>query len=501
MKKVLLILSVVLAVFSLFVSCDNNPDVVRYHVTVRNDGEVYKEKDVADGDVYVLPAKPRNDSRPFKGWLVGNEILQPGEEVKITADTVITAVWTETCTVSFDLCDDSLNKIDDETVAYGAHATEPLSSSIPDRTGYAFAGWYLNEEKYDFGNAVVTEDITLKAHWTAKYCTVDFDTAGGSSVPSLKIKTGERINFVSEPKPTRDGYIFSGWKTQSGEDFDLSSPIEFSIVLTAQWTPDGDTATVTIKDKSGNVIRKDDVKIGAVYTIPKLGYEIKSCTDDKDNIIKDYVTIERKSTVLTIEKGTYKEYEIGDIGPGGGYIVFDADYSGSNEIYAHYFEGYSSDTLGWRYLEAATSDLDGSYIFGYYRGTGANSVIVSENDGKKIGKGRSNTAALVEKMGKTSLSEENGGDKAEYAAYAAQSYDSGGFSDWFLPSSKELEMLGLLNRMSKGSVKTGSTNYYWSSTEYDGTNAENISFVNGGGTAGGFGARSKKNYVRPFRCF
>ena len=42
MKKVLLILTVVLAVFSLFVSCDNNPDVVRYHVTIRNGGEVYK---------------------------------------------------------------------------------------------------------------------------------------------------------------------------------------------------------------------------------------------------------------------------------------------------------------------------------------------------------------------------------------------------------------------------------------------------------------------------
>jgi uncharacterized repeat protein (TIGR02543 family) len=187
-------------------------------------------------------------------------------------------------------------------------------------------------------------------------------------VPSLKIKDGESINFVNEPEPTREGYTFSGWKTENGADFDFSSPIESSMTLTAQWTPEGDAATVTLKDSSGNVIREDETKIGAVYTIPDLGYEIESCTTDDSRIINNSVTIEKKNTVLTIEKGQYKEYEIGDIGPGGGYIVFDADYSGSNEVYARYFEEYSSATLGWRYLEAATSDLDGSYVFGYYRG-------------------------------------------------------------------------------------------------------------------------------------
>ena len=714
MKKVLLILSVVLAVFSLFVSCDNNPDVVRYHVTVRNDGEVYKEKDVADGDVYVLPAKPRNDSRPFRGWLVGENTLQPGEEVKISADTVITAVWTETCTVSFDLgdetlgkiesltvekggtvkkpatpsrtgytfsswklngndfsfdtpitesitlvaewsintytvtfdlCDSSLDKIDDETVDYGAHATEPLSSSIPNRTGYAFAGWYLNEEKYDFGNAVVTEDITLKAHWTTNYCTVTFDTnggeamsslkipygekiniagtpaeptrigytfvkwtladgtdfsydyviesdtdlkaqwqtksctvsfdlcddslkkisdksvdygntvqepassdipdrpgyvfdgwyfneeeyvfsspvtedmilkahwtanyytvifntVGGSSVPSLKIKYGERINLVSKPQPTREGYVFNGWKNSDGSDFDFSTEITSSITLKADWISASKCATVTLKDSSGSIIRKDTVLIGNTYTIPDLGYTIASCTDgDGNNVNTESLTI-NESTVLTIEKGKYKKYEIGDIGPGGGYIVFDADYNGSDEKYISEFKNYSSSKLGWRYLEAAESDLEWSYVFGYYRESGTNISTVSEADGKEIGKGKSNTQSLVEKMGKTSLSKDSGEDEDEYAAYAAQSYDGGGFSDWFLPSIEELEMLKLLNKKSMGNVKMGFTNHYWSSTEYvDGTKANSKSFDSIGVISGYPDERSTKNYVRPFRCF
>ena len=35
----------------------------------------------------------------------------------------------------------------------------------PKKSGYNFAGWYLGEEEYTF-TAIVTEDITLKAHWT-----------------------------------------------------------------------------------------------------------------------------------------------------------------------------------------------------------------------------------------------------------------------------------------------------------------------------------------------
>ena len=34
----------------------------------------------------------------------------------------------------------------------------------PKKSGYNFAGWYLGEEEYTF-TAIVTEDITLKAHW------------------------------------------------------------------------------------------------------------------------------------------------------------------------------------------------------------------------------------------------------------------------------------------------------------------------------------------------
>ena len=373
MKKILLILSVVLAVFSLFVSCDNNPDVVRYHVTVRNDGEVYKEKDVADGDVYVLPAKPRNDSRPFKGWLLGEEILQPGEEVKITSDTVITAVWTETCTVSFDLgdetlgkiesltvekggtvkkpaapsrtgytfsswklngndfsfdtpitesitlvaewsintytvtfdlCGSSLDKIDYETVAYGAHATEPLSSSIPDRTGYAFAGWYLNEEKYDFGTAVVTEDITLKAHWTTNYCIVTFDTDGGEAMSSLKIPYGEKINIAGTPAdPTRAGCTFEKWVLEDGTtEFSFDDEITRDTTIKALWNINEYEVSFDLGYEGASSIASQNVKYGnratPVTDPARTGY-VFTGWKDKDAGLFDFANkITRKTELV-----------------------------------------------------------------------------------------------------------------------------------------------------------------------------------------------------------
>ena len=235
MKKTLFILIFAIAFFSVFVSCNNNTDVVTYKVTVMNGEDVYREKDVAEGDIYVLPAKP-NNTRPFKGWKVGEstELMQPGEDLKITADTRITAEWITSCTVSFDLGFESQDKITDETVDYGTYATEPQSSLTTDRPGYAFDGWYLNEEKYVFGTTPVTEDITLKAHWTTSYCLVTLELDENTTLPTMKIPYGEKISS-SSANPTKTGYTFTEW-TRDGETFSPDTAITSNMTLKANWT-------------------------------------------------------------------------------------------------------------------------------------------------------------------------------------------------------------------------------------------------------------------------
>ncbi len=70
----------------------------------------------------------------------------------------------------------------------------------------------------------------------------------------------------------------------------------------------------------------------------------------------------------------------------------------------------------------------------------------------RIGEGLFNTLKIIESEAENSVS---------YAAYLAQSYRGGGFSDWYLPSKDELNIL-YLNR---NKIQGFSGRYYWSSTE------------------------------------
>ncbi len=62
-------------------------------------------------------------------------------------------------TVKFDSMGGSA--VSSVTVKENETVKEPTA---PTKDGYTFAGWYLDDAKYDF-NTKVTKDITLKAHW------------------------------------------------------------------------------------------------------------------------------------------------------------------------------------------------------------------------------------------------------------------------------------------------------------------------------------------------
>ena len=66
----------------------------------------------------------------------------------------------ETYTVTFD--SDGGSDVPSQKVVSGSCATEPTA---PTKEGFTFAGWYLNDEEYDF-NIPVSGNITLVAKWT-----------------------------------------------------------------------------------------------------------------------------------------------------------------------------------------------------------------------------------------------------------------------------------------------------------------------------------------------
>lgn len=171
-------------------------------------------------------------------------------------------------TVKFDLCNTTSDRIADSSVEYGNVVSKP---SDPGREGYLFAGWYFNEEPYDF-NAPVTQNITLKAHWTAINYTVKFDTDGGTKLSALSIPYGEKINFSGEPEPPeKEGYTFDGW-TLNESTYDLETPVTQDITLKATWTKNDCTVKFDLGDSTLTPIADMTVKYGTVATSPDVGH-------------------------------------------------------------------------------------------------------------------------------------------------------------------------------------------------------------------------------------
>jgi hypothetical protein len=128
---------------------------------------------------------------------------------------------------------------------------------------------------------------------------------------------------------------------------------------------------------------------------------------------------------------TTKTYKIGDTGPAGGLIFYD--------------KGNNSD--GWRYLEAATQD-GGKAQWGPLR------IILGGTD-TKVGSGKRNTDVIMYYL-------RNAGESAK-AAQVAMQYTQGGYTDWFLPSKDELDLMYRnLRQELRGDFSMGD---YWSSSE------------------------------------
>jgi len=149
---------------------------------------------------------------------------------------------------------------------------------------------------------------------------------------------------------------------------------------------------------------------------------------------------------------------VGDVGPGGGIVVYDA---GSNQSWG-------------RYLEIAPKSCESSRVAYSFRSTGGLfPTAVDRVRSKFIGQGKANTRRLT-------------GDAFSFASAARVAHLSkcGGLSDWFLPSKDELnEAFRWLSHSRKGQQLTPvggfERGYYWTSSDYNGQTAWSQYFADG----------------------
>lgn len=181
-------------------------------------------------------------------------------------------------------------------------------------------------------------------------------------------------------------------------------------------------------------------------------------------------------------------YTVGGTGQAGGIIIYDCD--ADNDLGNS--DGLISSSTGWRYLEAAPGDIslqgegipyvntDENYRahmkFGFNRVSGGvdnlyvnNSTTFNESSctSQELGEGMQNTERLANKMGNQAYTQDTGSSKYYYAAKLSQDLEYNGYSDWFLPSLEELQLV-YAKKDIIGAVDTmPGTDYYWSSSEVE----------------------------------
>ena len=218
-----------------------------------------------------------------------------------------------------------------------------------------------------------------------------------------------------------------------------------------------------------------DGTIGATYTIT---YTVSGLT----------VATATVTLTGTTCNGISFTCQMGDTGPGGG-IVFYVAASTFTQTSAN---GSMCTTL-CKYLEAApsgwnnVSDPKKPWATGTYELGNATLDVDSitndfvsgpYNNAAGVGLGYANSSAIVTQNGTYNASSNN------YAAGAARAYAGGSKSDWYLPTTAELNLLcqwdrgvtpdvsiacngGTLNSITYGASSAGlEEDYYWSSSEY-----------------------------------
>lgn len=141
-------------------------------------------------------------------------------------------IWIpNTYTLTYDLNGGSFNSSSTQRFKY--ESEDAISSEIPIKSGYSFAGWKWGDVTMQPGDTIPKEcgNFTLTAQWKKQY-TLTFDANGGTvSETSRTITEGNQIGNL--PTPNKDGYRFYGWYAISnGNDWQTSYLILGSSTMT-----------------------------------------------------------------------------------------------------------------------------------------------------------------------------------------------------------------------------------------------------------------------------
>ena len=231
-----------------------------------NDGITWPEKiKVKYGDkIGDLSAYTKtNGDMEISSWSM-SPILEQNIKEEITEDITIFAVWRKYVFVSF-VYPDNVIKSQKVYVAEGKSSIMP-SNDIP---GYAFQGWYDNEQL--LGNPVsnVSQGALLSQYygkWATTSYIISFNTDGGSIINPIEYRYGDSFKL---PDNKKYGYMFKAWKMKGYEGLhteitpDMWGNLEISAVYDLEYTAifnENDLKNIA-KNPSGKYFLANDITL------------------------------------------------------------------------------------------------------------------------------------------------------------------------------------------------------------------------------------------------
>lgn len=213
--------------FVLFTGCGQSQKTVKIAYETGADATNLSPNTAKAGSKIYPPADPEREGYRFGGWELDGAPYT--FDVMPDEDITLTAVWNKLYTLSFETGADgiqvpSAQYIEGEEIAY----PEP-----PARAHYRFNGWMQDGVSF-LADKMPAQDVTLTADWL-EVVTITFVTdLEGVSVDPISDVAGAEI---SAPKVKTEGFYLRGWKTASGEPYELNVMPEEDITLFAEWIP------------------------------------------------------------------------------------------------------------------------------------------------------------------------------------------------------------------------------------------------------------------------
>ena len=323
--------------------------LAQYTVTYHDGAEgediaVPETATVNAGEKHTVGEAISREGFVFQGWTDGTNTYRAGDEITVTGNVTLTAVWTAVGqnTVTYVGGGEGVTGLP-AVQSFEKDAEVTLTSTVPVRAGYVFDGWEVTSG----GDAVaVTDnkftmpeaDVVITAKWIAVYEVV---YAGAANLPeTATYKAGEEITLPADPVKT--GYTFSGWEVKRGEDEVTVVDGKFTmpagdVTVTATWTVN--TYTVTFKGES-------DITVEKAYGTA-IGDWSGSVTDPTENEYGfDFIGWYVGDTKLTAEYEVTENVEAvakyaKEIGEEGNVLPFTAD----NPAWIHTLEKGKAVTL------------------------------------------------------------------------------------------------------------------------------------------------------------